>query len=221
MNIRYALIPLVWLLLFGCGSGGSDNEGGGVQELSLGKEVSGTIATAGEVDWYHYRAVEANNVLQVNASSNTFRPDVELLVTAYELDGAGNKVRIQGDHAPEGSQLPADLQMNVYIDQPKDIYLAVRDLMDDEASENAYYLSVDYPGGSEGDENFANANPLTVDDAASFHEGSIGTVGDIDCYTFDAAADGVYAVTVDYTPFAGGTDVDPTIERADRGFRPQ
>jgi len=207
---------LIWgfclVLLSACSGGDPEGDASGAKTLSLGSEVSGAIAEVGEVDWYRYRAVEANNVLQVRCSSNTFRPDVDLLVTAYEVDGEGNRVRIYGDHAPEGSQLPADLALNLYIDTPKDLLIAVRDLLDDEASEHPYYLSLDYLQGGDGDENFASASFLAVDDPGSGYDGNIGHVGDVDCYTFVAGADGVYAVTVDYTPFAGGTDVDLKIE---------
>ena len=41
------------------------------KELSLNHTLSGSISSIGEVDWYHYRAVEANRMIQVAVSSNT------------------------------------------------------------------------------------------------------------------------------------------------------
>lgn len=208
--MRLALIPgaLLCAMLAACSQGGSDGgDSGGVHELALRQTASGSVATVGQVNWYHYRAVETNGVLQVRCSSDTLRPDVEYLVTVYELDPAGNRVRIAGDHVPDESLLPADLVMNVYVDQPKDLYIAVRDLLDDEASPNSYYLSVDFVGAADEDGNFANALPLAVDGDPADATGTIGHVGDVDCYTFQVETAAVYAVTLDFTPFAGGTDV--------------
>lgn len=183
-----------------------------ITELSLKQSSSGTIATEGEVDWYHYRAIEANNIMQVNCFSNTYRPDVDLLVTVFEVDDSGNKVRMLADHAPEDSQLPADIQMNIYIDSPKDIYISVRDLLDDEYSDNPYYLTIDFTGGADGNDNFTEAIALTVDDASSCRTDCIGTIGDVDCYSFSASVDGIYNILIDFNQFAGGTDVELSID---------
>jgi hypothetical protein len=184
----------------------------GTVELALNSTVAGSIAEPGEVDWYHFEAVEANNVLQVNCSSNTYRPDVDLLVTVYEENENGEKVRLYADHAPEGSQLPADIKMNVYIDAPKDIYIAVRDLMDDESSDDTYYLSIDFSNSSDDNDNFSQAETLSVNDPDGCQSDSINEVGDVDVFRFNAAADGVYAVNVDFSPFTGGTDVELAID---------
>ncbi|MBE0616435.1 MAG: hypothetical protein IH608_00725 [Proteobacteria bacterium] len=178
-----------------------------MRELALRSTVSGAIDSVGKVDWYHLRAVEANSVLQVRASSNTYRPDVDLLITVFEADAAGGRTRIYGTHARDGSPLPADLTLNVYIDRPKDLYVSVRDLLDDEASAQPYYLSADFISAADEDGSFATALPLGVDDPGGGLEGTIGYVGDVDCFTFQAASDGVYAVTVDFSPFHGDTGV--------------
>ena len=173
--------------------------GTGVQELTAGKRVTGAINSEGDVDWYHYRAVEANNVLQVRCTSETLRSDVDLLVSLYQLDDNEDKVLIYADHAPEDALAPADLTLNTYIDQPRDIYISVRDLMDDDASNNPYYISVDFSGSPEGNENFAQASVLSInsDDCPS---DKISFVGDIDCYTFTSTG-GIYDVAIDYSPF--------------------
>ncbi|MFV1951905.1 MAG: hypothetical protein ACC630_08145, partial [Nitrospinota bacterium] len=102
MKKVYSCVPvllLILLLCVGCGSGNTseteaDANDAGVQELTLNEKASGTISENGEVDWYHFQAVEANNILQVNCSGNTYRPDVDLLVTVYQLDNTGKKVRL-------------------------------------------------------------------------------------------------------------------------------
>ncbi len=216
MNKLYILYPVLCFFLFAC-SGGDTGEGtsastSGPTELSLRTAASDTIGTVGEVDWYHYRAVEANSILQIRCTSNTLRPDVDLLVTVFELDANGNKVRLYGDHATEGSLTPADIKMNIYIDRPKDIYISVRDLMDDEASGNSYQLIVDFAGSSDGDGNFTSATSLPLNNTANPHVGDIGFIGDIDCFNFTIGADGVYAVNVDFNEFVGGSEVRLNVE---------
>ena len=73
-NLLFLIATVLFLSLVSC-SGSSDPSGEATRELTLRQTLSGSIATPGEVDWYHYRAVEANNILQVNCSSNTIRPD--------------------------------------------------------------------------------------------------------------------------------------------------
>ena len=210
------MIAIIGLLLVSCGEsddpGNTESE---IQELSLQQTFTGTIAQTGEVDWYHYKVVQANAVLQVQCSSNTYRPDVTLLTTIYTENESGEKVRLYADHAPENSQLPADIEMNVYIDVPKDIYISVRDLMDDDSSNHPYYLSIDF--AESGDENgdFSQATLIGVDDSASCAYDTIGYIGDVDCFGFSAAETGVYDVHVAFSPFAGGTDVELSIDLYD------
>jgi len=212
-RIHIFICMAVSLLFIACGPGPDElDSSSGTVELSLNTTVAGSIADQGEVDWYHYQAVEANNVLQVNCSSNTYRPDVDLLVTVYEEDENGEKVRLYADHAPEGSQLPADMTMNVYIDSPKDIYIAVRDLMDDESSGNTYYLSIDFANSSDENDNFGQATIIPVNDPDGCQSDSINEVGDVDVFRFQAPVDDVYAVNIDFSPFAGGTDVELAID---------
>ena len=214
MKKLYVLITVMFFIV-SCSSFDDGGSSGGMTELSLGETVSGSIASVGEVDWYHYRTVDANNVLQVSCSSNTYRPDVELLATVYEEDAAGNKVRLYGDHAIEGSQLPADMTLNVYINQPKDIYIAVRDLMDDEADDNPYYVSINFAQAAEGNDNFTQAVPITVDDPATCQDDAISSIGDIDVFTFEVADAGAYSIDIPFNPFDGGTEVELSIDLYD------
>jgi hypothetical protein len=204
-------------MLFGsCWGTGSDSEDAATMtELALNRSVTGKIAATGEVDWYHYRVVEANSILKVTCSGQVMRPEVDLLVTVYEEDAAGNKIRLYAEHAVEDSQLPADISIYVYIDQPKEIYIAVRDLMDDEASSQPYYLTIDFQAPAEGNESFAQATPLEVDDTGTCQTDNIGAIGDLDCFRFDTPGSGIYAVKVNFMPFAGGTDVDLGLELYD------
>ena len=213
---KLLMILMCGLLLVACGkSDDAQDDEDTVVELSLQQTVSGAISEVGEVDWFHYRVVQANSVLQVKCTSNTYRPDVTLLATIYTLNHAGEKVRIYADHAPENSQLPANIEMNVYIDVPKDIYISVRDLMDDAGSDNPYYLSIDFAESSDDNGDFAHAVVLDVDDADSCETDTIGYIGDVDCFRFTAANSGVYDVQVAFSPFAGGTDVALSLELYD------
>jgi len=204
------------LLLVACGNtDDAQDDKDSVVELSLQQTASGTISESGEVDWYHYRVVQANAVLQVQCTSNTYRPDVTLLATIYTLNESGEKVRLYADHAPENSQLPANIEMSVYIDVPKDIYISVRDLMDDAGSDNPYYLSIDFAQSGDDNGNFSQAIAIDVDDADSCETDTIGYIGDVDCFRFTVADNGVYDVQVAFSPFAGGTDVALSIELYD------
>ena len=188
---RFGLFIILGMLLGGCWQSSSDSgDGAATTELALNRTVTGNIGTTGEVDWYHYRVVEANSVLKVACSSNNMRPEVDLLVTVYEEDPDGHKIRLYAEHAMEDSQLPADISLYVYIDQPKDIYIAVRDLLDDEASPHAYYLTIDYQTAAEGNQSFAQATPVVVDDPGTCQTDHIGAIGDLDCFRFDTPGSG-------------------------------
>jgi len=216
MKKLYLIIPALLLLIFGCS--GSDNpsrDEDPVTELNLRQDATGQIASVGDVDWYHYRVTEANTVMEISCRSNTYRADVDLLVSVYEENASGEKIRLYADHAMEDSQLPADIKLYIYIDTPKDIYIAVRDLKDDECSDNNYYLKIDFTTSDQGNENFSQAVSITVDDEQSCQVDAINSIGDVDCFTFTADTDGIYEVKVDYTPYQGGTEVKLTLDLYD------
>ena len=170
----YSYLPVLLVIFWLSSCSDSGHSGSNpVTEMSLGQTVSGSIASMGDIDWYHYQVVDANTVLEVKCTSNTYRPDVDLLVTVYELDEEGNKVRLYADHSPEESQMPADIKMYIYIDSPKDIYISVRDLLDDDSSDNSYYLSLDLAQSADGNESFTQATAITVDDQGTCQTDSI------------------------------------------------
>ncbi|MGC9324280.1 MAG: hypothetical protein ACP5G0_05960 [Desulfomonilia bacterium] len=201
-NLINTAFSLVCALVLSCSADTDSSPGvwGDAQELTLRQRVSGAISFEGEVDWYYFHAVEANNVLQINCTSETLRSDVDLLVSVYELDARGDKALIYADHSPDGALAPADLTLNVYVEEPKDFYISVRDLLDDEFSEDSYYLMVDFSGNPEGNENFTQATHLEIGDGGCVSD-AIGFVGDVDCYRFTSTG-GVYDIEVEFSPFA-------------------
>jgi len=206
--MKLSALILICLLLLGACIGGSDSDDGSkTTELAPNRTVSGNIAKVGEVDWYHYRVVEANSLLRVTCNGESMRPEVDFLITVYEENANGERIRLYADHAPENSQLPAGITSHIYIDRPKDIYIAVRDLKDDDASHEKYRLTIDFEEPAEGNESFAQAEPMAVDDPSACLTETIGSVGDVDCFQFDAAANGIHSVKFGFTPFAGGTNV--------------
>lgn len=214
MRKFYILLAIVWSLV-GCGAGSqSPGKDSDVTELSLNQPASGSIAKVGQVNWYRYRAVETNNILQIKCTGPV-RPDEELLVTVYEKSPGGTKKRLYADHAPENSQPAAHVRMNIPIDHPKDLYIAVRDLLDDEVSSGNYSLTMQYVGAPDDNRNFTSAASLAVDDAASKLTDAIGHIGDVDCYTFDIGKDGVYGINVAFEPLSGGTGVELLVKLYD------
>jgi hypothetical protein len=201
MNRTLYSLMIFAAFLVSCSKQPSGDSQGTAVELELGRTATGTISEKGAVKWYHFRAVESNNVLQVKCTGETMRPDVEFLVTVYQLDSHGNKVLVYGDHVPEGSVVPADLTLNTYIDRPRDVYITVRDLMDDESSDERFHLRVSYASASDSNDNFTSAAALTVNGATPV-TGTIGYVGDVDCYSFDSIG-GVYDVGILFSPFQG------------------
>jgi hypothetical protein len=125
-------------------------------------------------------------------------------------------VRLFGTHAAEGAAVPAELQINLFVGEPKEIFIAVRDFKDDEASKDeTYYVRVTEAEAADGNETFAQADQLVIDDETSCKEDNIGDVGDTDCYTFDVAQEGIYIAKVDFNRFNGGTAVNLAVELYD------
>jgi len=208
-NLVYILIMM--MVFTGCNSDdGSD--GSSDSELQLNQTTTGTIATEGEVDLYHLRVNDANMILSVTCEGDTVHPDVDTLVTVYQ-DEVNEDNRMLADHAQENAYLPADVNMNIYIDSPKDIYITVRDFMDDEADpEQRYHLTVSTIESYEDNNDFSSAVAILIDHPDSTAVDKIDYIGDKDCYSFIVNEEGIYAVSIDFDPFVGGTDVRPAAQ---------
>ena len=209
---KLIFIAIMVLFISSCKSGGPDNNSTddlSNGELQLNQSVAGTISAEGEVDLYHLTVNNANTILSVSVEGDTVHPDVELLVTAYQNEVTEDN-RLMADHATEDSYLPADINMNLYIDSPKEIYIAVRDLMDDEADpEQRYHLTVSTASMEEENNDFSSATQLLIDSQGSTVTEKIDYVGDKDCFAFNISQEGVYSVSIAYDPFVGGTQVRP------------
>ena len=122
--VRLSIIMVSVLLACGCGSSGPGTDTGGsstTRELLESEPLSGTITTEGEVDWYHFNAVETNRTLTVNCASAYRNSPVDFMLTVFERDGQGNMELIFGKSAPEDAAEAANIVINIRIDQPKDL----------------------------------------------------------------------------------------------------
>lgn len=199
------------LFIAACSSDHSSTDSS-IVELEIGsgdvisaKRVSGDISEVGEVDLYHVRAVETNRMLQIKVSSETYRPDVDLLIHVFEKNNNGDLVMLAGDHAPVDSPGAVTVKVNVFIDEPKDLYIHVRDLMDDHSSPNKpYYISAYYEGTPDGNGSFETATDLVIDGDDEIRD-SIGSEDDADCFRVTVTEDGVYDIFVDFDRLTGSS----------------
>ena len=151
MTKRFFPALLITLLAACSGGGGGGSsatlDDDGASELRPDIEASGTIANVGEVDWYRYdgatsgRGVDAASALSVQVIGSD-RQDVDFLVTVFEKLNDGSMRRLAADHATEQSVQPADIRLNVDIVDNPNIYISVRDLKDDEASDEPYFITI-------------------------------------------------------------------------------
>lgn len=202
---------MMLLSITACG-GGSDSSTQSepaIRTLQIGQTQTEFISVEGEVDTYRIRAAEANRYLHLRCEEKMSGSKVDLLVTVFE-ESNGRRRRLFGKHKPNGATLGADLDLWVFIDSPKDLVITVRDLMDDDASQDIpYYLRATFEDSADGNHNFSSALPISV--GASSISDAIDEIGEVDCFTFAVAEDGVHSVRVDhYTPL-GGTPVQLAI----------
>jgi hypothetical protein len=209
---KLGMLILILTCVTACGGGGSDDAANRNDSVALavGEPATGSIKTVGEVDWYHFRAVETNSILQLTCGGEDMLPVVDYLVTVYEEATDGSLMRLWADHAPEDAAQPADLTLNIPIDEPKDIHIAVRDLLDDEAApEDNYSLRLVYFNPATDNANFSQASDLgSVNAAEVCQTDSIEYKGDVDCFSFSVAADGVYGVQAQFTDSERTTPVN-------------
>ncbi len=205
------LLALLFVLgLMACGGGGDDESGSGepaVRELTVDETEIQFISSEGEVDNYHFRAAETNRFLRVTCKENSQNSGVDLMVTVSEAGANGERVRIFGQHKRQGATTAADIDFLIYIDSPKDLYIAVRDLMDNDANTHIpYHLRLQYLNSADGNHDFANAQELSLDEAVS-GSGEISEVGEVDCFTFRPSIDSVQAIHINQNIPQDGTQV--------------
>ncbi len=216
-SIKYCIWLLIIFGLMACGGGGNDEQSSdepAVRELQVGATQDNFIATEGEVDTYHLRATETNRFLLVNCKENDSGSGVDLLVTVFE-EVNGERHRIFGKHKTNNAVTRADFDLWIYIDRPKDLYITVRDLMDDDFSTSiAYHLTVSFQDSAEGNHDFSNAQVLTLG-AGNAVRDAIDDIGEVDCFTFTTASDGVYGLNVDHLKPAAGSPVQLAVSLYD------
>ena len=94
---RLAIIMVSVSLVCGCGSSGPDTGASSTTlELVERQVLSATIAAEGEVDWYHFNAVETNRTLTVNCASAYRNSPVDFMLTVFEEDEQGDLELIFG-----------------------------------------------------------------------------------------------------------------------------
>lgn len=177
------------------GSGGGEGETStsGPTVLTLDQEVRGTIATEGEVDWYQFEAVETNRTLNIQCQGTHHNSPVEFMVTAYDVDADGNLTPIIGRSAAEDAYPVANLQLKVRINGRRNLRIAVRDFKDDEAADRIpYELKVYYSNGDGGTDNSNFAQAVSMVVGSDLITDAIDEQGEVNCYTFQIAQDGVY-----------------------------
>lgn len=185
--------------LMACGGGGDDESGNNepaVRELTVGETEIEYISSEGEVDNYLFRAAETNRFLRITCKENSQNSGVDVMVTVSEEAANGERVRLFGQHKRQGATTAADIDFLIYIDSPKNLYINVRDLMDDDANTNIpYHLRLQYLNSADGNHDFASAQELSLGEAVS-GSGEISEVGEVDCFTFTPSIDSVQAIHI-------------------------
>jgi hypothetical protein len=202
---KIGLLILIIFSLVACGGGDGDqgdNDGADTRELALDETVSGSISQEGEVDWYHVSAVEVNRTLTVSLNGTRQNSPVDFMVTIYERNESGDFVTVFGESAKEDVFAPANINIDVAVGQPRDLYIAVRDFKDDDASEDIrYQLVASYSDEVEDNDTFEEAIILQVGSGQVCHTETIYPVSDVDCYRFTIGGSspaGVYRITAQY-----------------------
>ena len=209
--MRYHTIILLFVCLFIACQSSDDNSSSPSENkipmLSENQYVSGTIESRGKVDWYQYRTRRTNSVMNIQCTNNTRRPDTELLVTACKKNADGRYERLYADHAPEDSMLPTNIQMYVLVKYPQDIYISVRDLMDDDFSSYPYYLKVSETEFSTSNANIESAIPVLIDHPDKCANAAIETIGQYDYFRFEIMYRGIYEIKISPQTFQNTTSV--------------
>jgi len=147
---KYLALLILALCLMGCGSDGSS--GGSIYtnlEVSntdniSAKRITATISADQEVDLYRVDLTETGRNVQIKCTQKNSNEDISgdqqnltLLIQVFE-EVNGELVMISGEHAVEGSPLPADLKLNLYVNEPKTLYVHIRDCKADILRNNCF-----------------------------------------------------------------------------------
>jgi hypothetical protein len=177
----------VSLALVGCqpevGSEHRDEAEALTKSLMQNEIAYGSVSALGKVNWYEYSLTGDQRVLTIDVESETRRADVELLVTLFRKQADGTFERLYADHAAESSTRGANVQINYPFESAETVYVSVRDLLDDEASDREYRIKISEGQQDLSDNSFESATPMQVDQ--SCESGRIDAVGDVDFFQFD------------------------------------
>lgn len=200
---KIGLLLLIIFSLAACsGEDNGDNDGAEMRELALDETVNGKIDQTGDVDWYHINLVERDRTLSVNLSGTHQNSPVDFMVTIYERNENGDFVTVFGESAKEDVFAPANININVAVNEPRELYITVRDFKDDDASDQVgYRLMASYSDEAEDNNTFEEAIVLQVGSGQVCHAETIYPVSDVDCYRFTiggANPAGVYRMTAQY-----------------------
>lgn len=223
---KYVLLCIVLLFGFACSSDSPSNSSNYTElevadsHVTSSKRLTGEIGEAGEVDLYRVHLTQTNRNVQIKCTQKLDddvdisgdQQELTLLLQIYEEDADGNFVMVAGEQAVEGSPLPADMKQSVYVDRVKDLFIHVRDLMDDDGSQRPYYISATYETPPDGNDSLGSSETVTLAVDGNGAVDEIGAVGDVDYFKFDIGTAGVYDISVAYDEFLGsGMELSMTL----------
>ena len=217
-GIKYGFWLFMLFALVACGGSSSDSNtpvAPASTDLQEGQTLSAFIATEGDVDTYRLRANDVGRYLLIHCDETMSGSNVDLLVTVYE-EVNGQRNRLFGTHKPNGATLSADLDLWIYINNPKDLIIEVRDFMDDDANDEIpYRLTCTFQDSANGNHDFSNAQSITIGAATPLRD-VIEETGEVDCFTFAPSSNGVYALNVDHQKAGGDSTVELAVSLYDQ-----
>ena len=210
MKTHRILGLLLCMILLSCQSSDETNstpENSSPVILSENRQETGHIDRIGDVDWFRYRTRLSNSLVSIQCTNNTQRPDTDLMVTVYDKNTDGTFNRLYADHAPENSVLPTNVQMNLLIENNKELLISVRDYKDDESSEYPYYIKILETEMVSSSARFDLAKPIDIDNPDGCVDSSIERIGNLDNYRFSITSKGVYEIHITPQSFQNTTPV--------------
>jgi hypothetical protein len=215
---KICFLVLILFCLAACGGGGdSESSDSRTRELALDETASDKIDEVGEVHMYHFHADtdDSGRILRVNLSGTHPYSPVDFMLTIYRKDENGDLSTIFGESAGEEVRAEADINIDIPIVGATDLYMAVRDFKDDEASDLvSYRLTATYAGEIQPNDSPEQAIELQVGADNCYAEESIFPESDEDYYRFTISGDnpaGVYRVTVQYN-LSGSTPMPVNLD---------